>query len=192
MMTVQAPHWLVSHPTCAPVRFSCSRRKWTRSVRGSTSPADLAVDGDRDLAPCSLPGRLGRHQRRTGRTDRPCLALTAVLVPGAAPMRAVWVSTISEVAPGGSGEGASRAKGHSVSRCSAPGTTRIAMSRSNGCHPSRLTSSMSEKYFVDTNILMPAHDKATGATHERAKAIVEELWRDRTGVARHRCSGSSR
>jgi len=41
---------------------------------------------------------------------------------------------------------------------------------------------MSDKYFVDTNILMYAHDKAAGAKHERAKAIVEELWRDRTGV----------
>jgi predicted nucleic acid-binding protein len=41
---------------------------------------------------------------------------------------------------------------------------------------------MSDKYFVDTNILMYAHDKAAGAKHERAKALVEGLWRDRTGV----------
>jgi predicted nucleic acid-binding protein len=41
---------------------------------------------------------------------------------------------------------------------------------------------MSDKYFVDTNILMYAHDNATGAKHERAKALVERLWRDRTGV----------
>lgn len=41
---------------------------------------------------------------------------------------------------------------------------------------------MSDKYFVDTNILMYAHDASAGAKHERAKAIVEELWRDRTGV----------
>jgi predicted nucleic acid-binding protein len=41
---------------------------------------------------------------------------------------------------------------------------------------------MSDKYFVDTNILMQAHDKAAGAKHERAKALMEELWRDRTGV----------
>jgi hypothetical protein len=27
-----------------------------------------------------------------------------------------------------------------------------------------------------------AHDKAAGEKHERAKALVEELWRDRTGV----------
>ena len=41
---------------------------------------------------------------------------------------------------------------------------------------------MSDKYFVDTNILMYAHDKAAGAKHERAKALVQELWRDRAGV----------
>ena len=41
---------------------------------------------------------------------------------------------------------------------------------------------MSDKYFVDTNILMYAHDRAAGTKHERAKALVEELWRDRAGV----------
>jgi predicted nucleic acid-binding protein len=41
---------------------------------------------------------------------------------------------------------------------------------------------MSDKYFVDTNILMYAHDAAGGAKHERAKALVEELWRGRSGV----------
>ena len=41
---------------------------------------------------------------------------------------------------------------------------------------------MSDRYFVDTNILMYAHDTSAGQKHERAKAIVEELWRDRTGV----------
>jgi predicted nucleic acid-binding protein len=41
---------------------------------------------------------------------------------------------------------------------------------------------MSDKYFVDTNILMYAHDMAAGAKHERAKALVEELWRKRSGV----------
>jgi predicted nucleic acid-binding protein len=41
---------------------------------------------------------------------------------------------------------------------------------------------MSDKYFVDTNVLMYAHDKAAGAKHERAKALVEEFWRERTGV----------
>jgi predicted nucleic acid-binding protein len=41
---------------------------------------------------------------------------------------------------------------------------------------------MSVRYFVDTNILMYAHDTAAGAKHERARALVEGLWRDRSGV----------
>ena len=41
---------------------------------------------------------------------------------------------------------------------------------------------MSAKCFVDTNILMYAHDAAAGLKHEKAKAVVEELWRTRTGV----------
>jgi predicted nucleic acid-binding protein len=42
--------------------------------------------------------------------------------------------------------------------------------------------SMSARYFVDTNILMYAHDGSAGAKHKRAKALVENLWRDRSGV----------
>ncbi len=41
---------------------------------------------------------------------------------------------------------------------------------------------MSGRYFVDTNILMYAHDVAAGVKHDRAKALVEELWRERSGV----------
>jgi predicted nucleic acid-binding protein len=41
---------------------------------------------------------------------------------------------------------------------------------------------MSDKYFVDTNILMYAHDTAAGEKHQRAKALVEELWATRAGV----------
>ena len=41
---------------------------------------------------------------------------------------------------------------------------------------------MSDRYFVDTNILMYAHDNAAGEKHERAKTLVEKLWRERTGV----------
>ncbi len=41
---------------------------------------------------------------------------------------------------------------------------------------------MSDKCFLDTNILMYAHDTAAGAKHERARALVEELWRNRSGV----------
>ena len=45
-----------------------------------------------------------------------------------------------------------------------------------------MTSSLSDRYFVDTNVLMYAHDSAAGAKHERAKALVEELWSSRAGV----------
>ena len=41
---------------------------------------------------------------------------------------------------------------------------------------------MSDKYFVDTNILMYAHDTAAGKKHERARAVVEELWRSGSGI----------
>jgi predicted nucleic acid-binding protein len=41
---------------------------------------------------------------------------------------------------------------------------------------------MSDRYFVDTNILMYAHDASAGAKHDRAKAVIEELWRARSGV----------
>src|SRR5262245_15344995 len=35
--TTQAPHWLVSQPTCVPVRRKFSRRNCTSSVRASIS-----------------------------------------------------------------------------------------------------------------------------------------------------------
>src|SRR5678816_154461 len=53
---------------------------------------------------------------------------------------------------------------------------------SSGRPPSHATSSMSDRYFVDTNILMYAHDAAAGEKHARAKALVEELWESRSGV----------
>jgi predicted nucleic acid-binding protein len=51
-----------------------------------------------------------------------------------------------------------------------------------GLPQSRETNSMSDKCFVDTNILMYAHDSSTGAKHKCAKNIVEELWLARSGV----------
>jgi predicted nucleic acid-binding protein len=35
--------------------------------------------------------------------------------------------------------------------------------------------------FVDTNILIYAHDESAGDKHTRAKALLKELWEDRTG-----------
>jgi predicted nucleic acid-binding protein len=41
---------------------------------------------------------------------------------------------------------------------------------------------MSDKYFVDTNILVYAHDAAAGDKHDRARSLIEQLWDDRSGV----------
>ena len=35
--------------------------------------------------------------------------------------------------------------------------------------------------FVDTNIMIYAHDRSAGQKYERAKQIVQELWETRTG-----------
>lgn len=41
---------------------------------------------------------------------------------------------------------------------------------------------MSGRCFVDTNILMYAHDTSTGTKHERALELVTDLWQSRAGV----------
>ena len=41
---------------------------------------------------------------------------------------------------------------------------------------------MSDRYFVDTNILMYAHDSSAGSKHERAAALIADLWESRSGV----------
>jgi predicted nucleic acid-binding protein len=41
---------------------------------------------------------------------------------------------------------------------------------------------MSDKCFVDTNILVYAHDFTQGAKHERARALVQKLWESGNGV----------
>lgn len=41
---------------------------------------------------------------------------------------------------------------------------------------------MSDKCFVDTNVLVYAHDRTTGVKHERAKALIEQLWNSGNGV----------
>jgi len=41
---------------------------------------------------------------------------------------------------------------------------------------------MSDKCFMDTNILVYAHDLTTGAKHERARALIEKLWSSGGGV----------
>jgi predicted nucleic acid-binding protein len=41
---------------------------------------------------------------------------------------------------------------------------------------------MSDKCFVDTNILVYAHDLSTGIKHQRARALIEHLWNSGNGV----------
>ena len=41
---------------------------------------------------------------------------------------------------------------------------------------------MSGKYFVDTNILIYAHDRTAGTKHARARQLIEHLWSTGEGV----------
>jgi predicted nucleic acid-binding protein len=41
---------------------------------------------------------------------------------------------------------------------------------------------MSDKHFVDTNVLVYAYDRSAGPRHERAQALLEELWNSGSGV----------
>ncbi|PYX89632.1 MAG: PIN domain nuclease [Acidobacteria bacterium] len=41
---------------------------------------------------------------------------------------------------------------------------------------------MANKYFVDTNILLYAHDLAAGQKHDRARQLIERLWISGEGV----------
>ncbi len=41
---------------------------------------------------------------------------------------------------------------------------------------------MTDKYFVDTNILIYAHDSSAGVKRERARELLEHLWTTGQGV----------
>jgi predicted nucleic acid-binding protein len=41
---------------------------------------------------------------------------------------------------------------------------------------------ISDKFFVDTNILIYAHDTSAGVKHQRARALLEHLWISGEGV----------
>jgi predicted nucleic acid-binding protein len=41
---------------------------------------------------------------------------------------------------------------------------------------------MSDREFVDTNILVYAYDRASGAKHERARKLVDQLWESGNGT----------
>jgi len=41
---------------------------------------------------------------------------------------------------------------------------------------------MSDEYFVDTNILVYAHEGSAGLKHKRARTLIEGLWNSGRGV----------
>jgi len=41
---------------------------------------------------------------------------------------------------------------------------------------------MSGKTFIDTNVLIYAHDMDAGAKHQTAKTVLRDLWSERTGI----------
>ena len=41
---------------------------------------------------------------------------------------------------------------------------------------------MSDKTFIDTNVLIYAHDIDADAKHKIAKEVLQELWSERTGI----------
>jgi predicted nucleic acid-binding protein len=41
---------------------------------------------------------------------------------------------------------------------------------------------MSDKCFVDTNVLVYAHDRSTGAKHRAAQMLIQDLWNSGLGV----------
>jgi len=41
---------------------------------------------------------------------------------------------------------------------------------------------MSDKFFVDTHILVYPHDRGAGIKHERASSLIESLWNSGGGV----------
>jgi predicted nucleic acid-binding protein len=45
-----------------------------------------------------------------------------------------------------------------------------------------VTSGTTDKTFVDTNVLIYAHDVDAGQKHEIAKAVLRELWAERAGL----------
>jgi predicted nucleic acid-binding protein len=41
---------------------------------------------------------------------------------------------------------------------------------------------MSDKFFVDTNVLVYAHDRSAGVKRQRAQTLLEQLWDSGQGV----------
>jgi predicted nucleic acid-binding protein len=52
-------------------------------------------------------------------------------------------------------------------------------------------SGMNAKAFIDTNVLIYAHDIDSAAKHDLAKRVLQQLWTERAGASVHKCSKSS-
>jgi len=52
----------------------------------------------------------------------------------------------------------------------------------DGSVPLPVTSCMNDKAFLDTDILVYAHESGSGHKHEQARALVEKLWNSGGGV----------
>jgi len=44
---------------------------------------------------------------------------------------------------------------------------------------------MSDRIFVDTNVLIYAHDVDATIKHAAAKSVLQELWSERSGVLKY-------
>jgi len=71
-----------------------------------------------------------------------------------------------------------------------PRTRRLVAGRSNGWRlagisvagPWAETRAMAEKVFVDTGILLYAHDRDAGEKHAIAEHVLRQLWQDKMGI----------
>src|SRR5258708_39260641 len=52
---------------------------------------------------------------------------------------------------------------------------------SDGRSPNLGMNCMSAKCFIDTNILIYAHETATGEKHRRARELLEQVWQEGKG-----------
>lgn len=51
-----------------------------------------------------------------------------------------------------------------------------------GCALPPEMNSMNDRVFLDTNVLIYAHEPGTGIKHERARTLIENLWKTGDGV----------
>jgi predicted nucleic acid-binding protein len=58
--------------------------------------------------------------------------------------------------------------------------TRVSIWAGSHCHPE--PSSMNDRVFVDTNVLVYAHDLDAGTKHAVAERLLRDLWESEAGI----------